>query len=140
MARRHDLGNCENCNKQFGYYLIHNGFNHSSYAYCDTCGLTALLDGWKAPKSAHMIPHQIITPEVECRVAPCQCGGLFSAGASPRYPRCKEPLSAARAADWIESQAEGAKSGWRWQRTWTGLYGIIVEDKVVHDVWKQPDS
>jgi hypothetical protein len=45
MARTHDIGDCEHCKKKFGYYLIHNGFNDSAYAYCDTCGSTALLDG-----------------------------------------------------------------------------------------------
>jgi hypothetical protein len=136
MARRHDFGDCEHCKKQFGYYLIHTGFNESSYAYCDSCGFTALLDGWKVPKSIQMVRHQNIAPEIETHLAPCQCGGAFRAGASPRCPHCRQPLSADRAADFIERQAEGTKKGWRWQRSWTSLYCIIIEDKVVHDIWK----
>ena len=136
MAREHHIGNCENCKKQFGYYLIHNGFNDSDYAYCDACGLTALLDGWKVPKGIHMIPHQNITPEIEPHLVLCSCGGFFRSGASPRCPNCQQPLSPIHAADYIERQAEGAKKGWRWQRDWTGLYCIIIEDKVVNDVWK----
>ena len=138
MARKHDIGDCEHCKKQFGYYLIHNGFNDSAYAYCDTCGMTELLDGWKGPKTGEfqMLLHQNITQEVEPFLAPCQCGGFFRAGASPRCPHCRQPLSADRAADYIERQAKGTKKGWRWQRGWTSLYCIIIEDKVVHDVWK----
>jgi hypothetical protein len=99
--------------------------------------MTALLDGWKTPKSVHLVLHQIIAPEIEPYLVSCQCGGSFRAGASPRCPHCRQPLSAVRAADYIEPQAEGTKKGWRWQRTWTGLYCIIIEDRVVHDVWKQ---
>jgi hypothetical protein len=136
MARRHDIGVCEHCKKQFGYYLIHNGFNDSSYAYCDACGLTALFSLWTVPKSISVKPHQIITPEIEPHIAPCQCGGAFKASAVPRCPHCQQTLSAVLATDYIERQAEGTKKGWRWQRMWTGLYCIIIEDRVVHDVWR----
>lgn len=40
------------------------------------------------------------------------------------------------AATWIEADAPGAKRGWRWQRSWRGLYCIIIEDRVVFDNWK----
>jgi len=140
MARKHDIGDCEHCKKKFGYYLIHNGFNDSAYAYCDSCGLTALLDGWRVPKGVQMPLHQAITPEVEPHLAPCQCGGSFRVSASPRCPHCQQPLSAVRAADYIEPQAEGTKKGWRWQRAWTGLYCIIIEERLVRDVWRQPDA
>jgi hypothetical protein len=139
MARKHDIGDCEHCNKKFGYYLIHNGFNDSAYAYCDACGMTALLDGWKVPKNVPMALHQIIAAAIEPHLAPCQCGGSFRADAWPRCPHCQQPLSADRAAGYIELQAEGAKKGWRWQRAWTGLYCIIIEDRVVRDIWKRPD-
>jgi hypothetical protein len=140
MPRKHDIGDCEHCKKQFGYYLIHNGFNDSSYGYCDTCGMTALLDGWKAPKHVRLTLHQSITPEVEPSLAQCTCGGTFRAGGSPRCPHCNEPLSAIRAAEYIESQVDGTKKGWRWQRSWTSLYCIIIEDNVAHDVWKPLDA
>jgi hypothetical protein len=139
MARKQDIGACEHCNETFGYHLIHNGFNNSAYAYCEACGITALLDGWKVPKGIHLELHQAIAAEVESCLTPCLCGGSFRADASPRCPHCQQPLSATGAADYIELQAEGSKKGWRWQRTWTGLYCIIIEDRVVRDVWKQAD-
>jgi hypothetical protein len=138
MVRQHDIGYCEHCGKNFGYYLIHNGFNDSTYAYCDMCGITALLNGWKVPKNVQIVPFQVITPEIESYLSPCQCGGSFRTAASPRCPNCRLKLSAVRAAEYIEPQAEGTKKGWRWQRTWTGVYSIIIEDRVVHDVWKTP--
>ncbi len=27
---------------------------------------------------------------------------------------------------------------WQWERTWTGLYCIIIDNRVVRDVWKSP--
>jgi hypothetical protein len=136
MARKYDTGHCEHCKKTFGYYLIHNGFNESSYAYCNSCGMTALLDGWKIPKGVQIPRHQNISAKIEPLLQPCKCGGTFKAGASPRCPHCREPLSATEAASYIEAQAEGAKKGWRWQRSWTELYCIIIEEKIAHDVWK----
>jgi hypothetical protein len=140
MARKQDIGDCEHCKKQFGYYLVHNGFNDSAYAYCDTCGATALLSGWTVPKNIHMVLHQNITPEVQPHLAPCHCGGSFHAGASPRCPHCRQILSAVLAADYIESQVEGTQKGRRWQRSWTSLYCIIIENKVVNDVWKKSEA
>src|SRR5213080_4839621 len=43
MARRDGQGTCEHCSSAFDYHLVHNGFNGSSYAYCESCGRTALL-------------------------------------------------------------------------------------------------
>jgi hypothetical protein len=140
MARERKIGSCEHCNKKFGYYLVHNGFSNTSYAYCDVCGLAAILDGYKVPQAVHMVLHQAITPDVESYLTPCRCGGSFRAGASPRCPNCQQRLSADQAANYIESQAEGTKKGWRWQRTWTGLYCIIIEDRVVNDVWTRAEA
>jgi hypothetical protein len=39
------------------------------------------------------------------------------------------------AAEWLERNAPGTAMGWRWQRSWRGLYCIIIEDRVVHDNW-----
>ena len=136
MQHQRAIGNCEHCQKQFAYSLVHNGFNDSSYAYCDACGMTALLDGWKVPADIRLSLHQSIMPEIEPLLVPCECGGTFRTEASPRCPNCRETLSAVRAADYIEPQAEGTKKGWRWQRAWKGLYCIIIEDRVVRDVWK----
>jgi hypothetical protein len=131
-----DKGICEHCGESFGYRLIHNGFNESAYAYCDTCGMTALLDGWKIPQSITIQIHQGITPEVEQHLMPCKCGGHFVHSAFPRCPKCLKPLSAEKATKWIEDNAPGTKKGWRWQRNWTGPYCILIDDRVTQDNWK----
>ena len=129
---------CEHCGKSFGYQLIHNGFNESLYAYCDTCGMTALLDGMEIPKSITTIIQQgIITPEIEQNIMPCTCGGRFTHNASPRCPKCLKPLSAEKATKWIESNAPGTGKGWRWQRNWIGLYCILIENRIIENNWKK---
>jgi hypothetical protein len=83
-------------------------------------------------------PYQAITPEMEPFLQNCSCGGKFRSGTTPRCPHCHCSLSATEATSFIEAQAEGAKNGnWRWQRNWTDLYCIIIENKSVNDVWKQ---
>jgi hypothetical protein len=137
MSRKNDIGKCDKCGKLFGYYLIHNGFNDSSYAYCDLCGATALLNLYKFPKiGIQLEPYQVITPVIEPFLKKCSCGGEFRSGATPKCPHCHCSLSATEATSFIEEQAEGTKKGWRWQRNWTGLYCIIIESKSVDDIWK----
>ena len=133
-------GNCEHCNRTFGYSLVHNGFNGSSYAYCGTCGLTAILGEWRVPRGVSVPPFAPISREVESLLQPCSCGGAFRAGASPRCPHCHEELSPDHAADYIEAQAPGTAKGWRWQRSWDGVYCIIIENRVTHDIWTQQDA
>ena len=41
-----------------------------------------------------------------------------------------------KATEWIEANAPGTKKGWRWQKNWTGLYCILVEERVTQDNWK----
>ena len=47
-------GTCEHCAKSFGYLLFHCGFGDCSYAYCNKCGMTAILSLWdkRFPKLA----------------------------------------------------------------------------------------
>jgi len=129
-------GTCEHCGDTFPYSLIHNGFNDSSYAYCDSCGLTALLDGWKIPEGVSIKLHTVIQAKDEVLLLPCECGGKFQSGASPRCPHCQKPLSAELAESWIEENAPGTAKGWRWQCSWTGLYCILIDKKIVKDNWK----
>jgi hypothetical protein len=152
MAREQKVGVCQHCKLRFGYYLIHNGFNESAYAYCEACGTTALLDRWKVPTGIEVALYHAITPGIESHLAKCPCGGAFRAGASPRCPHCREPLSATQASEYIERQPAVFKalwrwkpmwvrkhrSKWQWERTWTGLYCIIIDNRVVRDVWKSP--
>src|SRR2546427_318075 len=95
MSREKLRGNCEVCGRDFGYYLINNGFNESAYAYCSRCGMTALLDTGYVDRSDLGIPrHRAITSPGERLLSPCVCGGPFSADAAPRCPHCQSALSA----------------------------------------------
>ncbi|MBI1784131.1 hypothetical protein HYR69_03225 [Candidatus Sumerlaeota bacterium] len=104
MTRTKEQGICEHCRKALGYYLIHNGFDESSYAYCDKCGMTALLNTYYEDQPG--IPrHRCITSEGENRLAACSCGGSFRSGASPRCPHGYRPMSAVLATEFIEAHA-----------------------------------
>ncbi len=131
-----DIGRCEHCDRSFRYDLLHNGFNDSAYAYCEQCGMLTILDGWKIPAGINLTIHQIITPEIEPLLAACPCGGRFKAGASPRCPHCVSAISAIMATDWIEANAPGPKKGWRWQKSWTGIYAIYIEKHFLENNWK----
>lgn len=134
-----ETGKCEHCNQNFGYYLGHCGFGDCSYAYCESCGSTAILSLWAKgwPKlPAGSIPQQEICVEMEQYLLPCKCGGKFKKGAFPRCPRCKLPLSPEVASTYIEADAAGTKAGWRWQRNWHETYCIIVENNFVEDNFK----
>jgi hypothetical protein len=83
-------GVCEHCMEKFGIEIFHNGFGDSSYAYCDSCGKTAILSGWSKewPKGVKCTQAEI-APEMEPHLKPCQCGGTFTKGS---YPRCPKKL------------------------------------------------
>lgn len=129
-------GTCEHCAAAFTYDLWHTGFSDMAYAYCERCGRTATLDGWKAPKSTRVRIHQAISEEAEDELAPCECGGRFRRNACPRCPTCGKYLSPERATAWIEANAAGTTKGWRWQRTWTGIYVICIDKRSVKDPWR----
>ncbi len=133
--RKDGEGTCEHCAVTFDYYLIHNGFNASAYAYCSDCGLTALLNGSRMPKNLNIPLHQRISSSSESKLRPCPCGGRFVVNAVPRCPACHKQLSAIAAATWIEAQAAGTSKGWRWRRGWDGLYAIIINDRLIDDNW-----
>jgi hypothetical protein len=137
MAEREQkTGTCDHCLKSFDYYLIHNGFNESWYAYCDQCGATAILNLY-ASKTSELwhgkMVQGLVPPEVEQHLRPCSCGGRFLATASPRCPHCAHALSPVAATSWIEKDAPGTKKGWHWQESWNGLYCIVIERHLVRD-------
>ena len=69
-------------------------------------------------------------PEVVAKLLkPCSCGGTFDGSAPARCPACRQPLSAKVAARWLEQP----NHGWQWQRSWSGLYGLILEDRFVEN-------
>lgn len=141
--RRSDFpGLCEHCNQSFLYRLYHSGFSDCSYAYCDKCGMTAVLSYWSkgTPRRPSACPpHQEICAEFEKYLEPCSCGGAFKKGSSPRCPHCSLPLSAQLATRYIEANAPGTRKGWRWQRNWNQLYCIVIGNREVHDNFK-PNS
>ncbi len=129
MDREDGMGTCEKCTREFAYSLLHSGFAEVAYANCDSCGKTAILSLWdkRMPKLANCPGQQEICSELEKYLHVCQCGGRFKRGSHPRCPHCSEPLSAELATAYIEGNAPGTKKGWRWQRNWSGLYGIVIE-------------
>lgn len=137
MAREDGKGSCDHCGAIFGYYLIHNGFNDSTHVYCDTCGCTAILNLLTMEERLGRMP-QLVVPipnELEQHLASCRCGGRFRAAGVPRCPACRELLSPQSAAIWLEENAPGARQGWRWQRSWNGLYAIVIGENEVFDPW-----
>lgn len=131
-------GCCDQCTGTFPYRLIHNGFNDSSYAYCGRCSFTVLLSGWSRPaQRARLGIHQRITPGVEMLLRPCPCGAAFLAPEDPKCPECARPLSSAKAAMYIERDAPGTARGWRWQRSWSGIYSIVLNGKLVQEWWDE---
>ncbi len=138
MRREDGRGRCEHCGFEFPYELVHNGFNDSTHAYCDWCGTTAILGVWAVEQRLGRIPARVtpLPPEIEMLLVPCPCGGSFRGDAPVRCPSCREPLSPELAARWLESQAPGAKRGWRWQRSWAGFYALILAERVVFDPWR----
>jgi hypothetical protein len=99
----------------------------------------ATLSHWSNwPKEA-VVAIGGIKPEIEAYLSPCSCGGRFRADAAPRCPHCHQILSAVKAAVYIEANAPGAAKGWKWQRSWNGiyaLYSVMIEGRVVHDPWQ----
>jgi hypothetical protein len=139
MTDSETIGQCDQCQKTFGYRIIHNGFGDTAYAYCAHCGMTAFLSCWSShiPKEVKLQVHQNITPDIEPFLQSCRCGGHFKSGTSPRCPHCHAEISAIAATKWIEKNALGTKKGWRWQQNWTETYAIIVENQSVNDNWSK---
>src|ERR1700682_1246352 len=136
--RKDGDGTCEHCRARFDYYLIHNGFSDTAYGYCDHCGMTALVGGWDDRGKPAAAPWRIQGPiqvETEPWLEPCLCGGHFRSNGCPRCPQCRESLSAAKATRWIERNAPGAKVGWRWQQTWSGIHCIVINGRSVSNNW-----
>jgi hypothetical protein len=141
---RPSIGRCDKCRAKYEYQIIHNGFNDTAYAYCDTCGMTTFVGGWDdtgKPATAPLKLHGPIQPETEPWLQPCSCGGRFRHDASPRCPHCSTALSAQAATSFIERNAEGTRSGWRWQRSWSGMYCLIVAGSSTKNNWRAaPDA
>ena len=138
-SRVQSIGRCNHCSRSFSYYLIHNGFNDSWYAYCDKCGKTSILSFFPRPKElqATILVQGVVPIEVVPFIRPCECGGVFLPKSSPRCPHCKQALSSAAATTWIEANASGSKMGWGWQQNWDGIYAIVIENAAVFENYLQ---
>ena len=139
-----ETGHCEHCEKDFEFYLIHNGFNETTYAYCDKCGSTTLLNEHceNIPEECRWFfdlkkRYEKIDEKLEKFLSPCSCGGFFTRLAKPRCPHCNKVLSPKKAANYIENNSPGIKKGWIWQGTWNDLYSIIINNNLVYDNWKK---
>ena len=135
-------GTCEHCRTEFAYELVHNGFSDTAFAYCDSCGATAILSAWfkKIPPRANYRGHGPVPASAEPFLLPCDCGGRFRGSASPRCPACHQVLSAELARPWIEANAPGSARGWRWQGSWAGLYCVVVAGRATQNNWLSADG
>ena len=135
LTDRYKLATCEYCKHEFRFMLIHNGFNDTSYYYCDKCGTTALLDIYddKYPKKIDKNGNTIYLKDIESFLLKCECSGTFKEKASPRCPHCNELIDPEKFSIFAEYNAV---ENWCWQKNWTGIYCIIIEDKVIRNNWK----
>jgi len=140
MPDRPMIGTCEDCHKRFEFTMHHNGVNNSSYAYCERCGSTAILDVSDSRFPVDLLKksaYKVIASGMESHLKPCSCGGRFTAKATPQCPYCRQPLSPLKAAVYIEMHAPKSAPDWRWQMNWTGNYCITIEGKEVRNNFKQ---
>ena len=129
---------CGECGFRFQYDLYHNGFGDSAYGYCDSCGSTVVLNGWsEVAKQISFKIHQSIENRIVPLLKECPCGGRFSNTSKPRCPSCHTELSAESATGYLERNAPGTAGGWRWQRSWDGIYCIAIEGRVFTDWWDE---
>jgi len=96
-----------------------------------------MFDAWaeNVPANTKLKVHGPIEAHLEPLISTCECGGSFRSNAPPRCPLCSAPLSADAATAYIERNAEGTAKGWRWDRTWSGIYCMDVEKKAAKNPW-----
>jgi hypothetical protein len=140
MPLVNSVGTCEECHKMFEYTLQHSGVTNTCYAYCEGCGMTAILDISDGRFPIELIrssSYKVIVPDLERHLRPClQCGGRFTATASPQCPHCRQVLSAVKATEYLERGNASKSPGWRWQKSWNGNYCIVIEGKQVRNNFK----
>lgn len=124
-------GDCEHCGRFYRYSLWDCGFGDNSYAYCDQCGMLALLS-YSHPFIAGLPKLGDLNAQIdeswEQYLRPCACGGSFRMGASPRCPHCNKELSPTHAAAHIEAQAQSTNKAWKWQNDWNGVYCLAIDN------------
>lgn len=123
-------GSCDLCRRRFAFELVHSGMNRCAYAYCSECGIAGLLEARPA-KRLRGERHGMISSCIEAALAPCGCGGRFLSGSAPRCPACRETLDPDQASAYIDPAVQPVAAGWKWQKSWQGLYCIVVEKRTV---------
>jgi hypothetical protein len=131
-------GFCERCGAMFSCRLVNDERNGSEHYFCQLCGRTAIvsvteMEARFGDRERSVLGFEIFV--VEDNLANCECGGRFKMLGAPRCPSCRKVLSAPLATRWIEGNAQAAHSGRRWQRTWSGLFAIVIGERVVVDPW-----
>src|SRR6516225_4964216 len=105
MRMKDGDGVCEHCRSRFEYWLCHCGMAESMYAYCDSCGKTAILS--ERDKRIAPIAQLPLTTGDLCRngvISPtARVRGRFRKGGTPRCFHCKHSLSAGAATSYIEA-------------------------------------
>jgi hypothetical protein len=93
--------------------------------------MVATID-YHDPRMALLPPTDLLNQEMDASwepyLAPCACGGNFRRGASPRCPLCSQPLSAEKAALYIEAMHAHIAKNWQWQGNWSDEYFIAMDD------------
>ncbi len=137
------VGICDKCKTSFNYYLIHNGFNETSYSYCDHCGKTCLLDEYseEIPRKCQWFfetdkRYEKISDKLEGYLKKCSCGGSFKRNASPRCPHCRQELDPVEVNKFIYNDVRPEYKGkFLWQNNWNGIYAIVIENNKIDNNW-----
>lgn len=128
-------GTCPACSARFPAALIDCDFDGSGYAYCVGCGTIAVCRPERWPGHSRPPEPGAIPPELTRLLGPCSCGGQFHTHAMPRCPACGLALDPQTATPWIEAGVPDTSEGWTWQRSWVGLYGLVIAGRVTNDPW-----
>ena len=134
-GRRYQKGVCEHCQFAYTFYLIHNGFNESAYAYSESDPYVAILSRWTVPEGIPVPNHGKITVTHEKFLKESPAGGHFTSEAVPRCPNCGKSIDAEAARQYIEGVPDRGPRGWQWQGNWKGIYCIVFEDYLINDNW-----
>ena len=136
--------NCAVCGQGFGYRFVDHQLNYSAYAHCNRCGQAAIFNLRRVPDHIPVLGFRI-GAEHEEYINGCECGGAFKSGAQPRCPTCSTEISTAILEDLVlahfEPQGEWNRAGGPldWRRA-GGQFCMVIDERVVRDVWRPVDS
>lgn len=132
-----DIGSCENCNQRFSYALIHNGFNDSAYAYCDTCGCVASSLLGREPPTASRFASTARLPRTSSGTLIDVAAGVSFELKHRRDARIADTHSRLMSPpDILRRMRQGPRKDGAGNVNWQGLYCIIVEGRSIKAPWK----